>query len=427
MVGDNILNADSCSTDEAEFTEDRSDDEDCVADSDDFHPIVKKKKVQRKVTQKTSKKAVRKYDKRKHPFDESLSFSRAKYQRSREVWISTEQYKNASKPKEISLLGKSKTSNLVSELKVETLVGWMSNRNISPSSLEDIIVCDFDSGQHLRLAPFEGRWAWPLEDITPSHPNSDIMSRLSSLDVLLNCSGPIQTISFDHFYKQTPSVLQGNSSNFSLVVGLSRFGWPSECNDYEKSGKSYARILSHFNILSQGSLPTCSGRYGSCSDYPRLLSCTEEHDNLLQIWRVQVTPNRNTEVELDYFISLNMCGSVLKTVWNPNIAFEDENISGLMAVLSSSGKVFILYIFKSISNISKPLDSNDHIRAEFPNYLNHFVVSGDSLLLCEICSEQSQIISSISWIQGGFADLCCGMSDGSVTIWTANNCLFESK
>lgn len=376
-----------------------------------------------------------KYTKRKHPFDSSLMFSRSKYLRCRDLWMATPEYKTSAKVKEISLLGNSKTAHFLKQIPVESLNSWMSKRRISNQVFEDIIIRDADNDdiEQLRLKPFEGKAFTrpPSDDLDHGHSMGDkdiLMSALDSLDVVMNCSGPIQTISFERFFKQAPQMLNDDdeSVEFSMIVGLSRIGWPSATDDYEREARSdsYETLKKHFNIPATAPLLTCSGSYGSCSDYPRLQSVSETHDNLLQIWKVKATQKSSganpvsVDIAVGYFVALDRCGSILKISWNPNIAFEDKSLIGLAAVLTSSGKVFVLHLPKSIVN-TIPVDSTSQF-----GHLT--VVDYHSFLLCEIFYPQSLMITSVAWVNAGFADLCCGMSDGSVTVWTVNNCLLES-
>jgi hypothetical protein len=367
-------------------------------------------------------------------------FSRAKYIRSRELWVSTDEYvKAAGQSKEISLLSKSKTAHFLSNIQIEALESWLAKKSIGVKVFEEIIVRDVDEqNSQMTLQPFEGK-LFPRACNDSVKSNNDVSSQLESLDLVINCSGPIQTISFERFCKKTPEMIDDDSLNFSIVVGLSRVGWPSGSDDYERAAESesYETLKKHFNIPQHAPLPTCSGRFGSCSDYPRMQSVKESHDNLLQIWSTRASNTSssssssaltaNVSISLNYFVALDECGSIIKVIWNSNLAFEDESLLGLAAVLTSSGKVFILHLPKSVpgcatsGNVSTASGSNIYTYGSLP------VVHGASLEICEFPCQQAAIITSIAWVNAGFADLCCGMSDGSIVVWTVNNCLFESK
>jgi WD40 repeat protein len=216
---------------------------------------------------------------------------------------------------------------------------------------------------------------------------------------------------------------------------------------------------------------TFTGKFGFAQDKPRILGKSVKHPNLLQIWRLKkmkdysfqsfdipfinmmgqeshqslnpmnqkhddtVVPSTsgepNTSVELTYCIGLDKRGPTWKVSWSPHDFVSNNNNSdkgiyknllGVLAIVCGDGSCLVLILpklihdykyyrkkyFNVIDNENQIPDTQDHQKIH--------VLAESRVCRWEIKMNRNPVMS-VSWNPHVSGQLCCGMLDGTITIW----------
>lgn len=198
---------------------------------------------------------------------------------------------------------------------------------------------------------------------------------LTATDGIGNTGGPIASIAF------APTT---NAVSVHLIVGLFRIGWPSDDHDYEveQSEPPPGELGPRFH------LQTTTNGMGLGSDYVRNIGRRESHDNLLQVWTA------GKSLELAYEVELAHRGSVVSMAFLPQAGFLKDMI-GLLAVVCGDGSCLLLAL---------PAKGKD-------------VLLEGSVRVAEV-RMPTTMVTSVSWACVPPYDLCCGLSDGTVALYS---------
>lgn len=289
-----------------------------------------------------------------------------------------------------SLLSRFSPSISVSS-KTLTLREYLLSTNIALESFSSVnLKIVSDAGvEELYIPPFCG--------FMSNEPDDDI-------DIYLNCSGPISCTKF------CPA--QNSCSKLPFVVGQTRIGWPQATGDYETDSKA-ATATEPFANRNSDNINCCIVG----TDLIRSTQDSEHHDNLFQVWHVNCNDGSSDEAMLDYFVRLERKGSVVDVAWS-NINFnKNDDLIGVVALVCGNGECLVYAILRQERINLEKGEVFDNIQ----------VFDGANLLIGSIIENKNKSwVTSVSWSNSDAAIVYCGMSNGSVTVWSFQDCMLYS-
>ena len=224
-------------------------------------------------------------------------------------------------------------------------------------------------------------------------------------DFLINAGGAVWSLEF------TPRSGKKSDQARYFAVGVGRIGFPN----------------AHFSVSPHVRKVMIEGGLGPGYDIPHDISDPQIHDNIIQIWSHIALQSEGktasiTPPKLRYCVCLQKCGSILRTAWNmtfteelcgSNIPSHDKmhGTLGLLGVVCEDGSCRILLLpapslIPTVNNLS---------HRSVANIPSVSVISEESVSRYRIVTESP--IRCLSWSPHEVLKLCCGHTNGSISLW----------
>jgi hypothetical protein len=446
----------SNSDDDDSDASDESDDEDAPFPAKGKRGRLTAKKNLKKVGPKPKKAKVG--GKTQSDKNDRLRFTRTKFRNLQDMWTSepvyeevkllTEKYGNLKKQFSETFLKKLE-SNLKDASK-QSLLQWMNSRKISLSCFLPITLIDDvpstsskkKSQFSLELPPFNARVA------------SNDNLQLNDLELYFNMSSAVWQCVIAPGSHLSRFADGSAVIDLPIAIGMNRIGWPiynsamnkskdeSSSNSDSKQQDVMDYEIKHnphleYYLSPPPSTTNCSSSSSSFSsqsssiplfgnDYARDLGKMEFHDNLLPIFCLKHKFHKTNNItathshQVSYFVSLEKRGSVRSMEWNKCVQ-SNSIIVGLLAVVTGDGNCNIFLLPQSPSSSKKTASaSSSSSDTSLPSYLTIPVINEKQVLLCSLPRLESPVVRvmSASWNPTELFELCCGMSDGSVIVYS---------
>lgn len=271
------------------------------------------------------------------------------------------------------------------------------------SSLDDRM--NAKSGEYSKINVFESAFNCTSRSSTATYD-----------DVVINAAGPVWVTAFAPLSANRDTTATTGQIRIwqrrHFVVGVSRIGYINELYPLPSSVRA---------LMVDGGI-------GPGYDIPHDLFNPQKHDNILQVWSTtmggsvgDVSGNPSNVTQLCYCVALNKRGAVFKAEWSPGFFAKDADRSsrsadlhdpvsclGMLAVVCEDGSCLIMFPPIKVANTT-------HQAAAGYSVPNVPVLSEESV--CRFRLSLDAAITCMSWSPHVHLKLCCGHSDGSISIW----------